>query len=95
MAAKSSILDIDAQIEKLRERRKTLIVKSAERFARAATKAGLAEMEIADEEVDRIFEEIAARFRKGAEKGAGGAAAAPRGSTNGGTGAATEVPHDG
>ena len=49
MAAKSSILDIDAQIEKLRERRKTLIVKSAERFARAATKAGLAEMEIADE----------------------------------------------
>ena len=95
MAAKSSILDIDAQIEKLRERRKTLIVKSAERFARAATKAGLAEMEIADEEVDRIFEEIAARFRKGAKKGAGGATAAPRGSTNGGTGAATEVPHDG
>ncbi len=42
MAAKLSITDIDAQIEKLRERRKTLIVKSAERFARAATKAGLA-----------------------------------------------------
>ncbi|WP_313666318.1 TraC family protein, partial [Shinella sp.] len=52
MAAKLSITDIDAQIEKLRERRKTLIVKSAERFARAATKAGLAEMEIADEEID-------------------------------------------
>lgn len=69
MAAKSSILDIDAQIEKLRELRKTLIVKSAERFARAATKAGLAEMEIADEEVDRIFEEIAARFRKAEKKG--------------------------
>ncbi len=95
MAAKSSILDIDAQIEKLRERRKTLIVKSADRFARAATKAGLAEMEIADEEVDRIFEEIAARFRKRAKNGAGGAAAAPRGSANVGTGAATEVPHDG
>ncbi|WP_313195224.1 TraC family protein [Shinella zoogloeoides] len=95
MAAKSSILDIDAQIEKLRERRKTLIVKSAERFARAATKAGLAEMEIADEEVDRIFEEIAARFRKGAKKGAGGATASPLGPANGGTGAATEVPHDG
>ena len=95
MAAKSSILDIDAQIEKLRERRKTLIVKSAERFARAATKAGLAEMEIADEEVDRIFEEIAARFRKAEKKGASGPAAAPRGSANGGTGAATEVSHDG
>ncbi|MBN9052462.1 MAG: TraC family protein [Rhizobiales bacterium] len=81
MAAKSSILDIDAQIEKLRERHKTLIVKSAERFARAATKAGLAEMEIADEEVDRIFEEIAA-------------GASPRGQPGGGTGAATEVSHD-
>ncbi|MDW9700496.1 hypothetical protein GOC40_30775 [Sinorhizobium meliloti] len=64
MAAKSSISDIDAQIEKLRERRRTLIVKSAERFARAATKSGLAEMEIADEELDAVFEEIAARFRK-------------------------------
>ena len=74
MAAKPTILDIDSQIEKLRERRKTLIVKSAERFARAATKAGLAEMEIADEEVDRIFEEIAARFRKSA-KGPSGASA--------------------
>jgi len=95
MAAKPSILDIDAQIEKLRERRKTLIVKSAERFARAATKAGLAEMEITDEEVDRIVEEIAARFRKGEKNGAGGATAAPRGQPNGGTGAATEGPHDG
>ncbi|WP_439631826.1 TraC family protein [Shinella sp.] len=95
MAAKSSILDIDAQIEKLRERRKTLIVKSADRFARAATKAGLAEMEIPDEEVDRIFEEIAARFRKAGKKGTGGAAASPRGQPGGGTGAATEVPHDG
>ena len=95
MAAKPSILDIDAQIEKLRERRKTLIVKSAERFARAATKAGLAEMEITDEEVDRIVEEIAARFRKAEKKGAGGAAAAPRGQPNGGTGAATEGSHDG
>lgn len=95
MAAKLSIMDIDAQIEKLRERRKTLIVKSAERFARAATKAGLAEMEITDEEVDRIFEEIAARFRKAEKKGAGGAAASPRGQPGGGTGAPTEVSHDG
>ncbi|CAK7260949.1 MULTISPECIES: TraC family protein [unclassified Shinella] len=95
MAAKSSIMDIDAQIEKLRERRKMLIVKSAERFARAATKAGLAEMELADEEVDRMFEEIAARFRKAEKKGTGGAAASPRGQPDGRVGAATEVPHDG
>ena len=95
MAGKSSIFDIDAQIEKLRERRKTLIVKSADRFARAATKSGLAEMEIADEEVDRIFEEIAARFRKAEKKGSAGPSASPRGQPGGGTGAATEVSHDG
>jgi len=69
MAVKSSISDLDAQMEKLRERRRVLTVKSAERFARAATKSGLAEMEIADEEVERIFEEIAARFRKEEKKG--------------------------
>jgi hypothetical protein len=75
MAVKSSLSDLDAQIEKLRERRRLLIVKSADRFARAATKSGLAEMEIADEEVDRIFEELAARFCKQEKKGAGGASA--------------------
>lgn len=95
MAQKSSLIDIDAQIEKLRERRKMLIVKSADRFSRAAMKSGLAEMEIDDEEVDRIVEEIAARFRKAEKKGAGGAAASPRGQPGGGTGTATEVPHDG
>jgi hypothetical protein len=95
MAAKSSISDIDAQIEKLRERRRTLIVKSADRFARAATKSGLAEMEIADVEVDRIFEEIAARFHRGEKKGAGGASASPRGQAGGGTGTPAAVSHDG
>lgn len=95
MAAKSSISDIDAQIEKLRERRRTLIVKSADRFARAATKAGLAEMEITDEEIDRIFEEIAARFRKGEKRGAAGGGAAARRPSGGATGAPAETAHDG
>lgn len=95
MAAKSSIFDIDAQIEKLRERRRTLIVKSADRFARAATKAGLAEMEITDEEIDRIFEEIAARFRKGEKRGAAGGGAAARRPSGGTTGAPAETAHDG
>ncbi|TKV70744.1 TraC family protein [Rhizobium sp. AU243] len=95
MAAKSSILDIDAQIEKLRERRRSLIVKSADRFARAATKSGLAEMEIADEEVDRIFEEIAGRFRKGEKKGAGGTAAAARRPADSGAGTPEAVSNDG
>jgi len=95
MAAKSSISDIDAQIEKLRERRRNLIVKSADRFARAATKSGLAEMEIADEEVDRVFEEIAVRFRRGEKKGASGASASTRGQAGGGTGTPAAVSHDG
>ncbi len=64
MAGKNSILDIDMQIEKLHERRKELLVKSAERFARAATKSGLAEMDIADTEIDQIISEITTRFRE-------------------------------
>ncbi|MGH0348076.1 TraC family protein [Sinorhizobium meliloti] len=95
MAAKSSIADIDAQIEKLRERRRSLIVKSAERFARAATKSGLAEMEIADEELDAVFEEIAARFRKEEKKGVAHATASPRRPAAGATGTAAQVSHDG
>jgi len=95
MAAKSSISDIDAQIEKLRERRRSMIAKSAERFARAATKSGLAEMEIADEEVDRIFEEIAARFRKGEKTGTAGPTTTPRRPADSGTGTAAEASHDG
>ncbi len=94
MAAKSSIAGIDAQIEKLRERRKQLIVKSAERFARAATKAGLAEMGLTDEEVDRLFEEMAARFRKAEKGGTAGTPALLHGSANGGAGATTEVSRD-
>jgi hypothetical protein len=95
MAAKSSITDIDSQIEKLRERRRAMIAKSSERFARAATKSGLAEMEIADEEVDRIVEEIAARFRKGEKKGASGQTASQRRPPTGGPGTTAEVSHDG
>jgi hypothetical protein len=95
MAVKSSLSDLDTQIEKLRERRKLLIVKSAERFARAATKSGLAEMEITDEEVDRIFEELAARFRKEEEKGPGGAAAQTRRPSNSGAGTPEAASNDG
>ncbi|RCS22794.1 pilus assembly protein [Phyllobacterium salinisoli] len=95
MATKSSITDIDAQIEKLRERRRSMIAKSAERFARAAMKSKIAEMEIADEEVDHIFEELATRFRKEQKRGVAHAAASPRRQPRGGIGAAAEVSHDG
>jgi hypothetical protein len=95
MAAKPSITDIDSQIEKLRERRRAMIAKSAERFARAATKSGLAEMEISDEEVERVVEEIATRFRKDQKKGASGASAPARRPPTGGPGTPAEVSHDG
>ncbi|MBB6219628.1 TraC family protein [Rhizobium leguminosarum] len=95
MAIKSSISDLEAQIEKLRERKRLLIVKSAERFARAATKSGLAEMEIADEEVDRIIEEIAARFRRGEKKGGAGPALQTRRPPDSSVGTPAAVSHDG
>jgi len=74
MRAKSSLSEIDAQIEKLREKRRGILAKANERFARAAAKAGLAELEITDTELDAMFEEIAVRFRKGG-KGPSGASA--------------------
>lgn len=68
MRIKSSISEIDSQIEKLRERKKYLLVKAHERFARAASKAGLGELAIPDHELDAIFQDIAARFRKDGEE---------------------------
>lgn len=74
MRSKSSISEIDAQIEKLREKRRGILAKANERFARAAAKAGLAELDIADDELDAVFEEIAVRFRESG-KGTSGASA--------------------
>lgn len=94
MAIKTSINDIDAQIEKLRERKKILIVKSAERYARAATKAGLAEMEVTDDEVDQIFTEIAARFHQKRKKADQGKRDATNRQGDTSNGATAEIPDD-
>jgi hypothetical protein len=74
MRARTTLSEIDAQIERLREKRRLLLAKANERFARAAAKAGLAELEIPDADLDDIFEEIAARYRTGG-KGPSGASA--------------------
>ncbi|MFC3166401.1 TraC family protein [Ciceribacter thiooxidans] len=92
MRPKSSISDLEAQIERLRERRKLLIVKSAERFARAAIRTGLAEMEIVDAAVEQIMDEIATRFRK-QERRSSPSTSSHR-SPDGETGAPAEAPHD-
>ena len=46
------------------------------------------------EEVDHIFEEIAARFRQKEKKGGRGGNAAPHRQTIGGAGTTAEVSHD-
>ncbi|KAB2689493.1 TraC family protein [Brucella pseudogrignonensis] len=74
MRSKTTLSEIDAQIERLREKRRLLLSRANERFARAAAKAGLAELEIPDADLDAIFEEIAARYRSGG-KGSSGASA--------------------
>jgi len=95
MAAQASIPELDAQIERLKERRKLLVVKSAERFARAATKAGLAEMEISDDQLGAIFTELAARFRKSERKGLAGASPQTRRPADIGAGTTAKASNDG
>lgn len=62
MASKFSLSDLDVQIEKLVERRRLLVKRSAERFAQFAIRSGVAELEMTDAQLDVIFQEIAARF---------------------------------
>lgn len=64
MRSKTTISEIDAQIEALRAKRKNLLFKANERFARMEQKAGLAELDIPDSELDAIFAEIVTRFRE-------------------------------
>lgn len=95
MSARRSLSEIDAQIDKLREKRRSLLAKANERFARAAAKAGLAELDIPDNQIDAIFAEVAARFQKDQKKGTGRSADPADGSADRRAGAATAVSHDG
>ena len=63
----SELAEIDAKIEKLRERKRALQKKASERLARLAFDAGLIDIEVSDEELSAGFKELAARFR-GASK---------------------------
>lgn len=74
MRAKTTVSEIDTQIELLKEKRENMVAKANERFVRAALKAGLAELDIPDAELNTAFAEIAARFRDD-EKRATGASA--------------------
>lgn len=62
----AAISDIEAQIGKLLEKKKDLIRKRAERIAKLAGDAGLAELDVADDKLLEAFRELAGRFRGGA-----------------------------
>ncbi|PQZ25587.1 hypothetical protein CQZ93_16135 [Ochrobactrum vermis] len=95
MSIKSIIIEFDAQISKLHERKELLIVKSADRFAHAATKTRLTGSKIIDEEVDTRLEEITARFRETERSSFGGTAYPRRGEPDCDAGAAAKIPHGG
>ncbi|WP_349956695.1 TraC family protein [Rhizobium sp. ZPR3] len=71
MRARTTVSEIDTQIELLREKRKTMVAKANDRFASAARRAGLAELDISDAELNEILVEITARFRDGEKRTAG------------------------
>jgi AraC-like DNA-binding protein len=62
-----SFEDIDAQIAKLKEKRRLLQAKRSERITKsilkAAEESGLSDLEIADEKLREAFGEIVGRFR--------------------------------
>ncbi|NTJ65078.1 pilus assembly protein [Agrobacterium rhizogenes] len=68
MRARTTVSEIDTQIELLREKRKTMVAKANERFASAARRAGLAELDISDAELNEVLAEITARFRDGPKR---------------------------
>ncbi|MFB2567382.1 TraC family protein [Rhizobium sp. IMFF44] len=63
MRARTTVSEIDTQIELLAEKRKNMVAKANERFASAARRAGLAELDISDAELNDVLAEITARFR--------------------------------
>jgi hypothetical protein len=69
VSLKSELTDIDAKIEKLKERRKTLLKRAGERVARLATEAGLLDFDSSDDELRDGLAELAAR-RRGSSKSA-------------------------
>ncbi|QYA13724.1 TraC family protein [Rhizobium sp. AB2/73] len=71
MRARSTASEMDTQIELLREKRKRMVAKDNERFASAARRAGLAELDISDAELNEVLAEITARFRDGEKRKTG------------------------
>ena len=60
----ATVADIDRQIDVLKEKRKQLQAKAAERFAKLAAETGLAALELDDDTIREAFRELEARFRQ-------------------------------
>jgi hypothetical protein len=64
-----SVEDIDAQIERLKEKKKQLQIRQVEKatkaILKAAEEAGLTRMDIPEDRLKEAFSEIAGRFRGG------------------------------
>lgn len=94
---RKSTQQIRNDIAKMQEQLKAAETRDAERIGRIALKAGLAEIEIDDAELQAAFEDVAKRFRggksgaSGKERGGSGAgqtSANPAGQTPGSSGEA-------
>ncbi|TWB11706.1 TraC-like protein [Rhizobium sp. ERR 1071] len=71
MRSRTTTSEIDRQIELLREKRKNMVARANERFASAARRAGLAELDISDAELNEVLAEITERFRDGEKRKTG------------------------
>jgi hypothetical protein len=60
---RKTVDDIDAEIARLKEQRREVRQKSAERFSRIALETGLADLSLTDEEIETAFQEFAGRFQ--------------------------------
>ena len=70
---RTTLSDIDEQIEQLKAKRRNMVQQRAERFAKIAAQAGLAEVDISDDEALEAFKAIADRFRRPAARPNGSA----------------------
>ena len=70
---RTTLSDIDEQIEQLKAKRRHMVQQRAERLARISARAGLADVDISDDEALEAFKALADRFRRPAARTNGSA----------------------
>jgi septal ring factor EnvC (AmiA/AmiB activator) len=64
MRGKTTITDIDLEIERLQQKRQELVTKASQRIARLCVTTGLAGLDVSDSELEKELASLAARFRE-------------------------------